>query len=139
MVSTGRRFPPGLRAAVGWTRGRRPPSRPGLSLSGRRSGWWRGAPSSAWGDWAAATELGAEQRGGLGESMKPNQGAACVADSGLTVDVEARSAGHDACVVLCGHGVPTGVLFQGWLDDHTQVSTVVLVHAGTKGTHLETI
>lgn len=61
-VLTGRHFPPGRRAE-GWSRGRTPPSRPGLSLSGRRSGWWRDAPSWALGGWAAATELRTKKRG----------------------------------------------------------------------------
>lgn len=55
-----------------------------------------------------------------------------VSESELTVDIEASSAGHDACIILCWHSVPTSVLFQGRLDDHTQVATVVLVHAGEK-------
>lgn len=46
---TGRHFPPGRQVAVDWNPGRRLPSRPGLFLSGRRSGWWRDAPSSVWG------------------------------------------------------------------------------------------
>lgn len=49
VASTGRHFPPGRRAATGWSRGRRLPSRPGLSPSAQRSGWWRDAPSWAWG------------------------------------------------------------------------------------------
>lgn len=49
---------------------------------------------------------------------------------GLTVDVQTRGAGHDPGFVLGGHRVPASVLLQGRLDDHTQVATVVLVHAG---------
>lgn len=48
-TSTGRHSPLGRPAAVDCSPGRRPPSRPGLSLSGRRSGWWRDAPSLVWG------------------------------------------------------------------------------------------
>lgn len=63
---TGRRSPPGRQAAArGWSRGRRPPSRPGLARSERRSGWWTDAPFLAWGGLAAATGLedGAEGSG----------------------------------------------------------------------------
>lgn len=55
--------------------------------------------------------------------------------SGLTVDVEACSAGHDACVVLGWHSVPASIFFHGWLDDHAQVAAVVLVHAGKEHRH----
>lgn len=54
----------------------------------------------------------------------------CVCVCGLTVDVQTRGAGHDPGFVLGGHRVPASVFLQGWLDDHTQVATVVLVHAG---------
>lgn len=50
--------------------------------------------------------------------------------SRLTVDVEARSAGNDAGFILGRHRVPASVFLQSWLDDHAQVATVVLVHAG---------
>lgn len=49
---------------------------------------------------------------------------------GLTVDVESCGAGYNASVIFGRHGVPTSILLHGWLDDHTQVATVVLVHAG---------
>lgn len=51
---------------------------------------------------------------------------------GLTMDVQTCRAGDDAGFILGGHGVPASVFLQGWLDDHTQVATVVLVHAGRK-------
>lgn len=54
---TGHRFPPGCRGAGGWSRGRKLPSRPGRALSGRRSGWWRDAPSWALGCVSADTDL----------------------------------------------------------------------------------
>lgn len=53
----------------------------------------------------------------------------------LTVDVEARGAGHDAGFVLGRHGVPARVFLHGRLDDHAQVATVVLVHAGKGISH----
>lgn len=48
------------------------------------------------------------------------------------MDVEACCAGHDASFILGGHGVPASVFLHGRLDDHAQVATVVLVHAGKK-------
>ena len=59
----------------------------------------------------------------------------CCAESTLTVDVEACSAGDDACVILGWHCVPASIFFHGRLDDHAQVATVVLVHAGKENWH----
>lgn len=101
VVSTGRHFPPGHLAAAGWSQGRTPPSRPAPSLSVRRSGWWRGAPSWAWGGWAAATELGAERRRGECVKSSARRRGGFVTGCELTVYIEACGAGHDAGFILC--------------------------------------